>query len=185
MQELVIPERQTIRETTVLCRKFRRERACARQASKAAMMDEFERLSYNKDHIQHFQNRLEPAYPGVSLSVALATPEAKECVQEIVDAALLRDLDSGDNNCTDDASRRIITTTELRDRWLYPKDEADGMPECCGADAARCPNLSRSSSSRDSHQAICRFQVYASRVAACFPATHFMACHMSTICMHE
>lgn len=120
-------------------------------------MDKFERLSYTCDHLQHFEKRLEPAYQGVSLSVALATPEAKQCLQGIVDAALLRDLESGRRDSADECDRRIITTTELRDRWLYPKDEADGMLQCCGADGARFPNLSRSTSSRVSYQIMLDF----------------------------
>lgn len=91
-------------------------------------MDAFERLSYTKCHFSHFQKCLTPAYTGVGLATALATPEAHTRLRAIVEAALLRDLEI--DGVADAVTKCVMTTTKQRDRWLIPYDEAQGMLLC-------------------------------------------------------
>lgn len=89
-------------------------------------MDGFDCVSYTADHIQHFGERLKLVYPSVKLSAALATEASKALLLATVEAAWSRDL--GSRSATADLKGRVITSTDERDCWLFPEDEAEGVP---------------------------------------------------------
>eukprot|EP00892_Ulva_mutabilis_P010268 jgi/Ulvmu1/7613/UM038_0038.1 len=98
-------------------------------------MDEFDTLSYTVDHIQHFGKRLQLAYPTVALSAALATSAARERLVATVEAAWSGALRVNSRSVAADVEGRVITSTNERDRWLFPKDEAEVLklyrdPDC-------------------------------------------------------
>lgn len=92
-------------------------------------MDEFHRLSYTCDHIEHFGCRLSPVYSRVNLSAAVVTDQARSQLLATVDAARSRDCLLDPQSVTGDLKGRIITTTEERDQWLFPNDEQESA--CC------------------------------------------------------